>query len=127
MYKNPAQTYDQIDRQTMSGRDVEIAVLIQAAKRLEECEQNWEKVVRNGKLLAALKYNQNVWSIFQAELEKEENPLPNKLRLDLLMLIRFLDRRILEVMHLPAPEKLKIVIDINRNIAAGIREQNVQF
>lgn len=127
MYKNIAQTYDQIDRQTMSGRDVEIAVLMQAAKRLEECEQNWEKVVRNGKLLAALKYNQNVWSIFQAELEKEENPLPNKLRLDLLMLIRFLDRRILEVMHLPAPEKLKIVIDINRNIAAGIREQNVQF
>jgi flagellar protein FlaF len=36
-------------------------------------------------------------------------------------LAAFIDRRIFETMAFPSPEKLKIVIDINNNLAAGLR------
>jgi len=41
---------------------------------------------------------------------------------DLLKLSAFIDRRILETMADPSPEKLTAIININRNIAAGLRE-----
>jgi flagellar protein FlaF len=52
---------------------------------------------------------------------REDNPLPKKLKVDILSLSAFIDRRIFEIMAQPAPEKLKIIIDINNNIAAGLR------
>jgi len=69
----------------------------------------------------ALKYNQKIWSIFQSELAKEDNPLPKNIRVDMLSLSAFMDRRCFEVMARPAPEKLNIMININMNIAAGLR------
>jgi len=52
---------------------------------------------------------------------REDHELPKKLRLDILRLAAFIDRRIFETMAFPSPEKLKIVIDINNNLAAGLR------
>jgi flagellar protein FlaF len=36
-------------------------------------------------------------------------------------LAAFIDRRIFDTMAFPSPQKLKIVIDINSNLAAGLR------
>jgi flagellar protein FlaF len=105
----------------MSGREIEAAVLTKAARKLKECRDNWEANDSNEKLDVALKFNQRVWSIFQSELAREDNPLPKKLKVDILSLSAFIDRRIFEIMAHPAPEKLKIIIDINNNIAAGLR------
>ena len=69
----------------------------------------------------ALKFNQRIWSIFQSELSDEENPLPKKLRLDIIRLSAFIDKRIFETMADPSPDKLSIIIDINNNLAAGLR------
>ncbi len=121
MYANPAEVYRSTDQATMSGREIEAAVLTKAALKLKECQNNWEADNRDQKLEEALKFNQRIWSIFQAELAKEDNPLPAQLRRDLLSLSAFIDRRILETMAYPSPEKLTIVIDININIAAGLR------
>ncbi len=121
MYANPAEVYRSTDQATMSGREIEAAVLTKAALKLKECQNNWEADNRDQKLEEALKFNQRIWSIFQAELAKEDNPLPVQLRRDLLILSAFIDRRILETMAYPSPEKLTIVIDININIAAGLR------
>lgn len=105
----------------MSGRDIEAAVLTKAAFKLKECQTNWEAVDRDDRLEEALRFNQRVWSIFQAEIAKADNPLPEQLKLDLLSLSAFIDKRIIETMAYPSPEKLSIVIDINNNIAAGLR------
>ena len=75
------------------------------------------EIGHDAKLDAALKYNQRVWTIFQAELEKPENPLPNALKADLLRLSAFIDKRTLETIAYPSPEKLTILININHNIA----------
>jgi flagellar protein FlaF len=41
--------------------------------------------------------------------------------LDGLRLSAFVDRRIFETLAAPAPEKLEAIININNNIAAGLR------
>ena len=106
----------------MSGRETEAAVLTKAARKLKDCQNSWEASDRDEKLSDALKFNQLVWSIFQGELKKEDNPLNRKLRADLLRLSAFVDRRIFETLANPSPEKLNVVININNNIAAGLRE-----
>jgi len=67
-----------------------------------------------------------VWSIFQSELTRKDNPLPRQLKENILSLSLFIDKRILEVMAYPAPEKLKILIDINLNLAAGLRSKTAE-
>jgi len=43
------------------------------------------------------------------------------LLIDILRLAAFIDKRIFEVMAFRSPEKLNIIININQNIAAGLR------
>lgn len=121
MYQAALKTYESVTKTTMSGREVEAAVLTKAALRLKECQGRWDAPDREAKLDSALKYNQRVWSILQAEISKPENPLPEKLKIDLLRLSGFVDKRIFEMMAYPSPEKLTIIININQNIAAGLR------
>ncbi len=119
---NPADVYKKVEQETLSGREVEAAVLIKAADKLEECQRNWNAPDREQKLDESIKFNQLIWSIFQSELAAEDNPLPKEIRANLLRLSAFIDKRSLETIAYPAAEKLKILIDINRNIAAGLRE-----
>ena len=113
--------YDSVSKATRSGREIEAAVLTKAALKLKKCQDDWNAPDRDNRLDEALKYNQRIWSIFQSELSREDHELPKKLRLDILRLAAFIDRRIFETMAFPAPEKLNIVIDINNNLAAGLR------
>ena len=115
------QAYEQVSTVTRSGREVEAAVLTKAAVKLKECQDNWDAPDREHRLDEALRYNQRVWSIFQSELSRDDHEMPKKLRLDILRLAGFIDRRIFETMAFPEPEKLNIVIDINNNLAAGLR------
>jgi flagellar protein FlaF len=105
----------------MSGRETEARVLTQAALKLTECQNTWDADGRNQKLDNALKYNQRVWSIFQVEISKPENPLPSVVKKNILLLSRFIDRRIFDTMAFPTKDKLDIIIKINQNIAAGLR------
>jgi len=123
MYANPLQTYEAVSRATLSGRDIEAAVLTKGALKLRQCQEMWEEDGRQTRLDEALKFNQRVWSVFQGELGREDNPLPKDLRRDLLRLSAFIDKRIFETMAYPSPEKLTSIIEINQNIAAGLRQR----
>jgi len=119
---NPFETYKAVDRATMSGREIEAEVLTQAALKLKKCQADWDNPGRNEKLDEALKYNQLIWSVFQGDLTMDDNPLPKKIKQDLLTLSAFIDKRIFETMAYPSPEKLNVIIDINSNIATGLRQ-----
>jgi flagellar protein FlaF len=116
--------YRTVQKITSSGREIEALVLTRAAQKLAEVQNNWDAPDRDERLDEALRYNQRIWSIFQGELLKEDNPLPRQLRADILSLSAFIDRRIIEVMAFPDPEKLKVIVRINLNIAAGLRGQS---
>lgn len=121
MFANSLEAYEKVNTMTMPGREIEAAVLTKAARKLKICQEYWDKPDRDEMLNEALKYNQRIWSIFQSELSQKDNPLPRKTRLDLIRLSAFIDRRIFETMAKPSSEKLDIIIDINNNIAAGLR------
>lgn len=121
MYNNAVNAYKQVDKATISGRETEARVLTEAALKLKRCQDNWSGPNNESQLDEALRYNQKIWSLFQGELEREDNPLPGKLKIDILRLAAFIDKRIFEVMAFPSPEKLNIIININQNIAAGLR------
>ena len=121
MHQNPANAYTTMQKETLSGRELEASVLTRAGLMLKQVQENWSIPDRDEKLLEAIKFNQKVWSFFQAELSDPENPLPHKLREDILNLSIFVDKRLFEVMARPDKEKLNIVIDIDFNIAAGLR------
>jgi flagellar protein FlaF len=121
MQTQSLQAYESVAKATLSGREIEAAVLTKAAVKLKDCKDNWDAPDRENRLEEALKYNQRIWSIFQSELSREDHELPKKLRLDIFRLASFIDRRIFETLAFPSPEKLKIVIDINNNLAAGLR------
>jgi flagellar biosynthesis activator protein FlaF len=113
--------YRTVQKITSSGREIEALVLSRAAEKLAEVQKNWNAPDRDEKLDEALRHNQFVWSIFQGELMKEDNPLPKQLRQDILSISAFIDKRIYEVMSYPAPEKLTAIINLNLNLAAGLR------
>ena len=123
MYSNALHAYKTVEKATVSGRETEARVLTEGALKLRNCQKQWSDTGRRELLDEALKYNQRIWTIFQTELAKADNPMPTAIKLDLLRLSGFIDKRIFEVMGSPAPEKLDILIRINENIAAGLRSE----
>jgi len=93
---------------------------------LDECRKNWNGPGFDEKLDNALRINQSVWSILQSELVRDDNPLPVEIRQNVLTLSVFIDKRIIEIMAEPQPEKLQIIIDINLNLAAGLRGSGLE-
>lgn len=124
MLQNPANAYTSIQKEHLSGRELEASVLTRAGLMLKQVQENWAAPDRDEKLLEAIKFNQKVWSFFQAELSDPENPLPKNLRQDILNLSIFVDKRLFETLANPDKDKLNIVIDINFNIAAGLRTKS---
>ncbi len=121
MSQHSINAYTQIQKDNLSGRELEASVLSRAGLMLKQVRDNWDDADRDQKLLQAVKFNQKVWSFFQAELSDPDNPLPRNLKEDILNLSLFIDKRLFEVLAYPDPEKLSIVIDINFNIASGLR------
>jgi len=113
--------YKQTIKSTLSGRELEASILSKAARLLKSCQEHWNEEGHFKRLDEALTFNQRVWTIFQDELIREDNPLPAGLRGDILNLSVFIDKRIIEIMNDPSPDKLDIIISINFNLAAGLR------
>jgi flagellar biosynthesis activator protein FlaF len=110
-----------MQKPTLSGRQLEASVLTKGAHLLKSCQEKWDQEGHFARLDEALVFNQKIWTIFQDELVRNTNPLPEEVRTDILKLSLFIDKRIIEIMNDPQPEKLDIIININLNIAGGLR------
>lgn len=121
MQYNGVKSYQAVEKKTLSGRETEARVLTQGALKLIECQKNWDAPDIKHRLDEALYYNQKIWSIFQTEVSNPENPLPRRIKIDILQLSRYIDKKIFKAMAFPSPEHLDMIIKINKNIAAGLR------
>lgn len=121
MSGKPLDAYQSVEKLTLDGRELEASVLMRAAMLLADVKNNWTTADRDDRLDNALRHNQRIWTLFQSELMGDDHPLPEALRQNLLALSAFIDKRTFEVMAYPEPEKLDILIEINKNIAAGLR------
>ena len=122
--RNPYDVYRKAEKKNLAGKDLEVAVLVKGARLLRECQKNWETYTQKQRLTQlaeACKYNQRVWAVFQTEALQEDNPMPAVLRRNILLLAGFVDKKLIDALAFPSPEKLTQVININLNIAAGLR------
>jgi flagellar biosynthesis activator protein FlaF len=116
---NPAQAYARTAQQTLQGRDLEAHVLVKSAARLQGIRDNFE--LRQGELDEALLANRKIWTIFVTSMSDEDCQLPSQLRANIINLGMFIFNRTIQLAVDPKPQQLDVLIDINRNIAAGLR------
>jgi flagellar protein FlaF len=123
MPSKPIDAYQEIEKEALSGRELEAAVLSKAAARLRAVRDQWDSPDRGEMLEEALRYNQRIWTVLQVELTNPDNPLPREVKENLLTLSVFIDKRTFETMAYPSADKLDVLINIDHNIAAGLRGQ----
>ena len=119
------EAYEAAGKAASSNRELEAAALFKAARKLEAVRREWDSPNRKDSLQEALRYNQRLWTFFQSELSVPDHEMLTEVRVNLLRLSGFVDRRTFEIMAAkePEPDQLQVLIDINRNIGAGLGDK----
>ena len=123
MPRNPLNAYEKVRKQTVSGREIEASVLEKGAIRLRRCQENWKGQRFDRELDEALRFNQRIWDIFNSDWQRPDNKLPKEVRQDLLSLGVFVRKTTLDIMAYPEARKLDVLIQINENLASGLRSK----
>lgn len=117
---NPKSTYSTAQKETVSGRDVEIRVLEKASGRLQHSLGAPEGSERNRALADAVQFNLRVWDVFHADWDNPDCTLARSIRADLLRLSVYVHKTSLELLAYGSPEKGRSLIHINTCLAAGL-------
>lgn len=102
-----------------SPRNTEAWALTQAALRMK----NAQDANNVDDMVAAARLNWRLWTIFQADLLEPDCPVPDDIRVNVLSLANFVDRHTVSFLGTPKPEMLNSLININRQLAAGLYQQ----
>jgi len=113
---NSSQAYQSSQKLGSSARQTEAQALLETA-RMMDASINGED---SDAYRAALRLNWRLWTIIQADVSSVENPLPDEIRQNILSLSVFIDKHTVNALAEPSGSKLRVLIDINRNIAAGL-------
>jgi flagellar protein FlaF len=113
-----AQAYARTAQNTASPRDIEAQALLKAARQLQDVMDNWSKT--DSGLVPALLFNRKLWSIFVSDAINESNPEVRATRESIANIGIFVMTQCAALQIKPEIECLKTLIDINRNIAAGL-------
>jgi flagellar protein FlaF len=117
---NAHQTYQKIQREALSGRDIEVRVLRKAAVQFRQVLAESTSAGRNRLLDGAVRYNLRVWDVFHADWERPDCPLNPTLRNDLIRLSVYVHKTSLEVLAYGDAEKIHSLININDCLAEGL-------
>ena len=117
--QNGAQAYAQMAQRTANPRERDAQLLLRAAARFTAAQQS-EPFDRSG-ARAAAEFNRKLWTVFFSAVNRAENPLDPATKQNLKNIAMFVMRRSSMVEIDPKPEQLTALIDINRNLAEGLR------
>lgn len=115
---NAAQAYARTAQTTSSPREIEAQALLKAARQLQEVQTNWKGPGKD--MENALLFNRRLWSIFMSAASAAENQQPLEVRQNIANIGVFVMKQTVEMQLNPDPAKLKSLIDINCNLAAGL-------
>ncbi|MFN3349251.1 flagellar biosynthesis regulator FlaF [Pseudorhodoplanes sp.] len=115
---NAAKAYGTVAQQTASPRELEAQLLLRAASRLQNVHDHWDS--QRSSLDHALLFNRKLWTVFMTSATNSENPLPAEVRQNIANIGLFVMNHTLTVMGNPQPERLRSLININRQLAAGL-------
>jgi flagellar protein FlaF len=119
--RTAADAYRSVAKKIASPRDLEADLLLKAAARLQAVSDSWERD-KSG-LNEALTYNRKLWTFFLDSITSPENQLPAEIRQNIASLGVFIMNQTMSVMSNPRREALASLININRELAAGLRGQ----
>ena len=120
-YAQAASAYgDHAQKTTPDQRELEGRVLLKSAKMLKDLQDDWDNM--DSEILEqTLRYNRQLWMVFyDTALENPEQNRPNDLRSNIINLANFIFKREVEIMAAPEKQKLDVLININKEIAAGL-------
>ncbi|CAA9322041.1 MAG: Flagellar synthesis regulatory protein FlaF [uncultured Microvirga sp.] len=106
---------------THSPRELEAAILIRAAARLQAIRDDWAG--KRPDLEDALTYNRKLWTILVSSATEAANPLPVAIKQNVANLGIFVFNHTIALISEPKPEGLAVLVSINRELAAGLRSQ----
>jgi len=112
-----AKTYATFAKAGMSQRDLEASALLKSASALQAALLIEGDRARE----AALTNNRRLWAVFAAAAEDEASPLPADMRANLLSLANMVFSLTLQAIATKASEPLNALINVNRELAAGLR------
>lgn len=99
---------------------MEANLLMKAAARLQLIKDEWEETSFAEKD-EALNYNRKLWTVLVTSATSSESELPQDIKNNLASLGVFVFKQTVAVMANPEPQKLSVMISINRSIAEGLR------
>ncbi len=114
---NPYAASQQTALNTGAPQNVEAYALIELARRMAAAQG--EPVDREA-VLHVVRTNWKLWTIIQASLVDPDCTVPTAIRENLLSLSNFVDRRSAELLSNPDASALTTLININRQIGAGL-------
>lgn len=126
-YAQAAGVYGQKAREGVSQRELEGQLLIKAANEIQKLHDRWDEATTED-IDNILSYNRKLWMVFfdtAAENPDKSENRPLDLRNNIVNLCNFIFKRSIDVMADPKKEKLRVLIDINREVAAGLMSKPV--
>jgi len=111
--------YQSSQKITEKQEDTDAAVLMIAADKLLDAKKSPGDDIFEEVLL----YNKSIWTVIQSEMT-EEHPLPLEIKTNLVSLSLFIDNQTDKAIGCRDPEMLDSLININRNIAAGLMHRS---
>ena len=89
--------------------------LLEMARRLERVRVSDPDSIKD-----AVRLNWRIWTIIQAAMLDPQTEIPITVRSNLINLTNFIDKRSVELISKPLPDKLDVLVNINRQIGAGL-------
>jgi len=120
MSQDKLQAYAQTQKSSMSSREIEAMAFTKAALKLEDTKKSLNDY---DAYASALKFNQLLWTIIQADIVDQENQLPDQLKANILSLSIFVDRQTIKALADTNEKHLDVLININKNLAEGLLTQ----
>lgn len=113
------QAYAKTQSLALSQRELEARALLKAASKLQALKENWVPDIAT--IEEPLSHNRKVWALFLAAATDPECTLPQEARKNVIGLGRFVINQCMRILFEPDLAKLDLLIEINQNIAAGLR------
>jgi flagellar biosynthesis activator protein FlaF len=113
-----AQAYARVATTTASPREIEAKALLMAANKLQTVMTNANSTFEQ--MSEALMFNRKLWTIFLSEAHRDGNPQPLEVREKIANIGVFVLSHTAALQISRQRRHFKPLIEINRNIAAGL-------
>lgn len=121
MQNQATAAYQTMAKRTGDPRELESSLLSKAALQLQYIRDDWDN--KRPQLTEALLFNRRIWTVFLTSVTDDKNPLPREIRQNVANLGLFVMKQTLAVQSDPSPQKLDSLININRELARGLRQR----